>query len=133
MHPKPCWIIACTLLAGLAGRAEAQVGKAGEEKGDYIRVEVRGTLRTGIAAIGGETTGTLITAKGARWELDLSGNPAWRKLAEKLDGKKAALTGTLEVRPGVEIRQRWIVTVTSLKRPGPGEAFLPAELPGPAC
>ena len=117
MLSKPCWIIAC-MLAGLAGPAEAQVGEAGEAKGDYIKVEVRGTLHTGIAAIGGETTGTIIAAKGARLELDLSGNRAWRKLAEKLDGKKAVVAGTLEVRPGVEIRQRWIVTVTSLKPAG---------------
>ena len=82
---------------------------------EYIRVEVRGQLRHGIVAIGGETTGTEISAQGVRWELDLSGNPEFAALAEQLDGKTALVTGTLVVRQGVEIPQRSIVTVETLK------------------
>ena len=33
--------------------------------GDYIKVEIRGTLRSGMMAIGGETTGTVVSARGA--------------------------------------------------------------------
>ena len=82
---------------------------------DSINVTVVGTLRTGIVAIGGETTGTTITAKGITWELEFGKNAAIRKSAEKLNGKKVIVKGSLERRKGVEIRQRWIVTVKGLR------------------
>jgi hypothetical protein len=82
---------------------------------ESIIVTVVGTLRTGLVAIGGETTGTTITAKGVKWELDFGKNAELRAAAEKLDGKQVTVTGTLERRAGVEIKERWIVTVTSMK------------------
>jgi hypothetical protein len=54
---------------------------------DSITVDVVGTLRTGIVAIGGETTGTTITAQDVTWELDFGKNVELRKTAEKLNGK----------------------------------------------
>lgn len=92
----------------------AVVAAAPASEGESITVTVVGTLRTGIVAIGGETTGTTITAKGISWELDLGKNAEVRASAEKLDGKPVTVTGTLERRAGTEIRERWIVTVTSL-------------------
>jgi len=83
--------------------------------GDYIKVEIRGTLRTGIMAVGGETTGTVVSARGAKWDLDLTQLPEGRKRAEALDGRAVLVRGTLEIRPGVERRERAIVTVTSLE------------------
>jgi hypothetical protein len=83
--------------------------------GDYIKVEIRGTLRAGMMAIGGETTGTVITARGATWELDFKGVPQGRQKAESLDGRPVLVKGSLEIRPGVERRERAIVTVTSLE------------------
>lgn len=85
---------------------------------DSITVSVTGSLRTGVVAIGGETTGTTMTAKGITWELDLGKNEGLRKAAEKFDGKKAIVQGTLERRAGIEIKERWIVTVTGLQRVG---------------
>jgi hypothetical protein len=85
---------------------------------DHIRVEVRGRLDTGIVAIGGETTGVTITARGAVWELDLGNDAELRRAAEKLAGRRVDLTGDLEVREGVEVRQRWIVTVRTLHAAG---------------
>ena len=102
-------VILMLLLAALDAAA------AGEGRMDgSIDVVVTGTLRTGIMAIGGETTGTTISARGATWELDLSGDPAFARTAETLAGGRAVVRGSLEVRPGVEKRKRWIVTVTSL-------------------
>jgi hypothetical protein len=92
---------------------------------DSIEVVVRGTLRTGIMAVGGETTGTTITARGVTWELDLRGRPEWTARAESLAGRRVIVTGTLEVRPGVERRQRSIVTVKSLEPLGPVPATTP--------
>lgn len=85
---------------------------------ESITVKVIGTLETGIVAIGGETTGTTITAKGITWELDLGKNNALRQMAEKLSGKKAIVQGQLEKRKGIEIPERWIVTVTGIKPAG---------------
>lgn len=82
---------------------------------DSIQVTVVGTLRSGIVAIGGESTGTTITAKGITWELEFGKNAAFRTAAAKLDGKRVTVQGSLERRRGIEIRERWIVTVTDLR------------------
>jgi hypothetical protein len=81
---------------------------------ESIQVDVVGTLKTGILAIGAETTGSTITAKGVTWELDFGKNEKLRAEAEKLNGKLARVKGSLERRPGVEIKERWIVTVSEL-------------------
>jgi hypothetical protein len=86
--------------------------------GDYIKVEIKGTLQTGMMAIGGETTGTIIRANNVQWELDLGGNAQLQANAEKLDGKSVVVTGRYEKRKGVEIRERHIVKVETLKAAG---------------
>src|SRR5688500_16956094 len=98
-------------LAGLLAVALSGV-MAGD---DSIEVVVRGTLRTGLMAIGGETTGTTVTARGATWELDLGGERDLKARAKSLAGRRVVVTGSLEVRPGVEIGQRWILTVKTLE------------------
>lgn len=97
------------LIVGIASAVDEKPAE------DSIEVTVTGTLRTGIFAIGGETTGSTITAKGITWELDFGKNAGFRKTAEKLNGKKVIVHGTLERRKGVEIKERWIVTVTGLE------------------
>jgi hypothetical protein len=81
---------------------------------ERIEVTVTGFVRTGVVAIGGETTGATITAKGITWELDFAKSGEARAASEKLDGKLARVTGELERREGVEIKERWIVTVTGV-------------------
>jgi len=95
-----------------------------EAESHYIKVEIKGSLRTGIMASGGETTGTTITVKGrgpleVTWELDLGSNKEFRDMARKLHGKTALVVGTYSKRRGVEVRERHIVEVTSLKEPPP--------------
>jgi hypothetical protein len=111
-----------TLLAVTAIVADDQPAPAPPE--EAIRVNVTGTIKTGIIAIGGETTGTTITAKGVTWELDLTGDPKLQKAAENLNGKLAVASGTLERRAGVEIKERWVVKVTRLRAPRPPKAQL---------
>ncbi|UUO07986.1 hypothetical protein M4951_06630 [Blastopirellula sp. J2-11] len=79
-----------------------------------IQVTVVGKLQSGLVAIGGGTTGTTITAQGITWELNLSQNEQLRKLADTLNGKQVKVTGSLERKAGVEIAERWIVTVKKL-------------------
>ena len=81
---------------------------------ESIQVTVVGTLKTGIVAIGGETTGSTITANKVTWELDFGKNEEIRAAAEKLNGQQAKVTGMLEKRAGVEVKERWIVTVSGL-------------------
>lgn len=81
----------------------------------YVKVEARGILRTGIAAIGGETTGTVLETTDATLELDLGKDKKLREAAGRLDKKPALVTGTLSVRQGVEVPTRIIVKVESLK------------------
>ena len=105
------------LLRATDPRAVAEPGAPAEPKrpAEYIRVEVRGRLQTGVIAIGGETTGVTIRARGAEFELDLARDAALRRRAAQLTGKSVIVAGTLDVRRGVEVPKRWIVTVKSLK------------------
>lgn len=80
-----------------------------------IEVTVTGVLRTGIVAIGGETTGTEITADNVTWELDLGGDQALHDLAKKNNKGWVVVTGTLILRDGVEVPERYIVKVKSLR------------------
>ena len=92
--------------------ALSMISAAGEES---IEVTVTGTLQTGVVAIGAETTGTTIKAKDITWELDLGKDEALKAAAEKLSGQPATVTGTLTRRAGVEVKERWIVTVKTLR------------------
>lgn len=85
------------------------------DNAESISVTVVGTLRTGVIAIGGETTGVTIKAKGITWELEFGKNDELRKAAMALDGKNVRVEGSLERRKGVEVKDRWIVTVSSLE------------------
>jgi hypothetical protein len=107
---KLMMLILPTMLAMMSLAARAAEG----DDEDSIKVEIRGTLRTGIVAIGGETTGTVIKVKDVTWELDLGGNQGLQELAKTLDTKKALVTGTYAKFKGVE-RERDIVKVASLK------------------
>jgi hypothetical protein len=82
---------------------------------DSISVNVVGSLRTGVVAVGAETTGTTITSKGITWELDVGDNAEFRKAVENLNGKKVNVEGMLERRAGVEVKERWIVKVAKLR------------------
>jgi hypothetical protein len=110
-------VLAAGVLASgvLAAGTRAGDDKGKDEKKEYVKVEIKGKLQTGVMAIGGETTGIIITADGARFELDLGKNKEWHDLAEKLNNKTALVTGNLTTRKGVEVKSRTIVTVTSIK------------------
>jgi hypothetical protein len=111
---KPRFLLLLSLILGATAAPANEKPVAGES----ITVTVVGTLHMGILAIGGETTGTTITARGVTWELDLGGNAALREAAEVLSGKTVVVQGTLGRRSGVEIKERWIVTVTGLRAAG---------------
>lgn len=111
----PQWLLlSVPLLMFLASMAMA-ADETAKSPDQYIHVEIKGKLKTGIVAIGGETTGTLIVARGATWELDLGNDQDLRKLAESLGGKTVIVKGSYEIRAGVEVKQRHIVVVQSLK------------------
>lgn len=108
----------CLAMAILGGGILAMSGDSqalGQDKkaDSYIKVQARGKLETGIMAIGGETTGTLLRTKDGTLELDLAKNKLG-DAAEKLNGKDVIVTGTLSIRKGVEIPQRLIVVVETI-------------------
>ena len=103
----------------------AALTSSAQDGDQYIKVDIRGTIKTRIASPGGETTGTIITVKqkdtlDVTWQLDLGGKAEFINLARELDGKTALVTGTYFEKKGVVIKERHIVKVTSLKAP-PGE------------
>jgi hypothetical protein len=104
--------LAALILAGaVSGGGESPANPSPRES---IEVKVRGTLRTGLMAIGGETTGYAITARGVTWELDFGKDDKLRKTADGLNGHLVVVTGTLDVRAGVEMKSRSIVTVDEI-------------------
>jgi hypothetical protein len=78
-------------------------------------VDVSGKLTTGMMAIGGETTGTILTIpdKGT-YELDIKGNKDLQKAVDTLKDKQVKVTGTLSIKAGVEIKERRIIKVDTL-------------------
>ncbi len=77
--------------------------------------EFRGTLRAGVRAFGGETTGVIIVTSDGTYELDLKQNPEWSSQVWQFDGKQVTVEGKLFVRKGIEVKKRWIIHVSSLK------------------
>ncbi len=86
-----------------------------DDKDSYIKVTAKGTLKTGLAGIGGETTGIALQTKDGTVELEIKDKDLLKK-AEGLDGKPVVVTGTFAIKPGVEVKVRYIVTVESLKK-----------------
>jgi hypothetical protein len=104
-------LAAAFLFAGVASAADKDKAK---DEDSYIKIEIKGKVKTGIIAVGGETTGAMITAKDGGLELEATGDLL--KALEKLDGKDAVVTGTLTMKKGVEIPgMRLIVKVATVK------------------
>jgi hypothetical protein len=76
---------------------------------------VIGKIKTGMMAIGGETTGTVITAGNITWELSFQRQAETKKLIRENRDAVFEVNGQLRRKAGVEIRERWIVDVKSLK------------------
>ena len=98
--------------------ADREPPRRDADAGGRIDVDMVGVVRTGVMAIGGESTGTTVSALGFTWELDLGGNEAFADLARKANGKELNVKGTLTVKQGVERGRRVIVVVKELRVPG---------------
>jgi hypothetical protein len=75
-----------------------------------------GVIKTGVVAIGGETTGTTLDVAGANqsYELDLHDDAALTKQAGNLSAKQVTVTGYLTTKKGVEIAERKIIVVSTI-------------------
>jgi hypothetical protein len=100
------WVL--TMAVAALGAAQTETPRFGEWTG---RVE------TGVMAIGGETTGTRLVSD--KTTLDLSATGALAARLRELSGQSVTLRGRLRVRPGIEMRERRIITVTEITRPVP--------------
>lgn len=85
------------------------------DAGKTLDVMVQGILNDGVVAIGAETTGTVIKVGKTTWELDLSADPKFKKAAEAASGKVVVVTGKVQKKKGVEVKERTIVKVETLK------------------
>ena len=93
---------------------ESRNGKV-SSKDHGVSVVCRGLIHTDVVALGGETTGATIevTSDGQQtWELELKDREL--AVARKADGRPVVVSGALEVRKGIAIRERWIVVVRNL-------------------
>jgi hypothetical protein len=94
----------------LSADALPEVGQPGES----VRVQIHGRLHTGRAAIGGETTGTSVTADGITWEVSLGGSEQLAARAEELAGHPVVIDGVLERQEAAAAPARWIVHARTL-------------------
>jgi hypothetical protein len=115
----PLSIIALTLFAAAPAFAADKVDGT-------IELEVKGTLATGIVAIGAETTGATITTKDG-FSCEVSGVKD-----DKLNKKTVVVKGSFAVKPGVEVGQRRILTATSIEEATEktDENFVKAKIKG---
>lgn len=93
---------------------EPRSGKP-SSKDHGVSVVCRGLIHTDVVALGGETTGATIelTSDGQQtWELELKDREL--EVARKADGRPVVVSGALEVRKGIAIRERWIIVVRNL-------------------
>jgi len=106
--------LTCLRRQGIASVNGVELSQVPEPPEDVVEVAVTGTLRTGLAAAGGETTGVAIASRHVTWELDLSRSPELASAAAAADGRRVRVRGVLERRAGVEIAERWVVVVATL-------------------
>ena len=106
-------VVGVSCLLGIAAQGPLQAGDKDKGKPVGKKVELRGTIKTGIFAFGGETTGTIIETKDGTYELAVS--KELRKDVDNLDKKLAVVTGTIAIRKGIEVKERKIVTVETVK------------------
>ncbi len=78
-----------------------------------IRLECHGKLRTGVMAIGGETTGTTIEFDGMKWDLKLP-DDASRTFAQEHHKKAITVVGSLRKVVGKAVPERYVVDVEKL-------------------
>lgn len=85
---------------------------------DSVQVTVIGVLKSGGVAIGGETTGTMITSKRITFEVDVTGDGDLEGAVRQNDGQRVILVGELDKKQGVERSDRWIIHATGIQRLG---------------
>ena len=76
----------------------------------------QGILETGIMAIGGETTGTILKTDAGTYELRLSEDLRGEVDFQQFDGERVRITGVMTEVQGVEIPFRQIIEVTEIER-----------------
>lgn len=105
---KQTLVLIVAAVFGMAMMVNAQKDKDPVE-------EWTGTLRLGIQAIGGETTGIVLETPKGKFELKAA-NDGIAAAFKKLDKQKVVVKGTLRRQPGVEVKERAIITVTKVTK-----------------
>lgn len=90
--------------------AASDVNAAGETSTRHT-----GTVRTGIMAIGGETTGIVLETDAGTFELDVGGNQENAAKLEALNGRAVTILGPVRTKNGVEVKNRRIIEVTAIR------------------
>lgn len=100
------WVLRATTIDAAAANGREE---------EYVAVTVAGTLRTGVMAIGAETTGVTITAGGATWDLEVERR--LRETVNRLNGATAIVSGHLRRAGGVEVPGRLVIKVVTVRSP----------------
>lgn len=98
------WVLRATMLDAAAANGRDE---------EYVAVTIVGMLRTGVMAIGAETTGITISAGGATWDLEVERRH--REAVNRLNGATAIVSGHLRRVGGVEVPGRLVIKVRTVK------------------
>jgi hypothetical protein len=91
-------------------------------KGEWAKdTEFTGVLKTGVSAVGGETTGVVLEVGGKTYELDVHGDKALLKATTELAGKDVTVAGYATTKKGVEVKERNIIVVSTFVKAAPKE------------
>jgi hypothetical protein len=101
---------------------------AGQATAPADVLTLTGTLKTGVVAAGGETTGMTLTVERTTYELEFK-DAGLRKTAEGLNGKSVTVKGSLTIQFGTEMGQRRILAVTALEAAKGAAASAAASAP----
>lgn len=107
-----CLVLCAAAECGPPCRAGVESAAAAEPS---VSVRAVGRLRHGVMALGGETTGTTLSAGGVTWEVRLA--EADRERAAALHKKTVVAAGRLRRLVAVETGVRWIIDAETLESP----------------
>ncbi|MDA1015000.1 MAG: hypothetical protein O3A00_11190 [Planctomycetota bacterium] len=120
-----CCVLTLTSIVGSSAEADPPAPV------EFINVEISGKIEVGLVAIGGETTGSELSADGWTFELSSSDQQILATAGELAQNQTPAyVKGRFRLVKGIERSDRWVLDVASLSRAEPNTEFVRVECQG---
>lgn len=105
----------CKLPSGSYDAKKASQKQCTDAKGTWTKdASFTGRFETGVARIDTGTQYEIVIDDKTSYEVDLHDDPDMVPAGDKLNGKRVTITGYVETRPGVEVKERPVLVATTL-------------------